>query len=196
MQLRGRSARTALACALIYGAAMGCSDARPIQILYSAIKLPLLLSVTFVFCLPSFFVINTVVGVRQDFLRVLRALLASQASITVALCSFAPLTLFWYLSTGNHELHILFNVIAFGVASVAGQVVLRRHYAPLTASAPVHTKLLKLWLIVFSFVGIQAAWVLRPFIGDPTRGTQFMRDDPWTNAYVWLARMIGRVIFS
>lgn len=181
---------------VMYGAAMGCSGARPHQIVYSAMKLPLLLAVAFLISLPSFFVINTVVGVRHDFGRVVSALLASQAVLTVTLCSLAPLTVFWYASSRNHEWNLLFNGIVFAIASGAGQIVLRRHYAPLIAEAPVHARLLKLWLLIYAVVGIQTAWVLRPFIGDPTRATQFLRDDPWTNAYVWLARMIGRTIFS
>ncbi|CAN5367296.1 hypothetical protein BH09PLA1_BH09PLA1_31400 [soil metagenome] len=179
---------------------MGCSGhvlfARPIQVLYSAVKLPLLLVVTFAISLPSFFVINSIVGVRRDFARVVQALLASQAVLAMVLCSFAPLTAFWYLSSDDHESHILFNAIVFAFASVAGQIVLRRRYAPLTAAAPVHGRLMRVWLFVYAFVGIQLAWVLRPFVGDPGRATQFLRDDPWTNAYVWLARMIARVLFA
>jgi hypothetical protein len=194
------SAGVILLSALIYGAAMGSSGeilfSRPLQVLYSAIKLPLLMAMVFAISLPSFFVINTVVGVRADFTRVLRALIASQAALTITLCSFSPLTLFSYLCTDDHELHILFNAIVFLIASLAGDFVLRQHYTPLIARTPIHARLMKLWLIIYAFVGIQAAWVLRPFVGDPTRATQFLRDDPWTNAYVWLARMIGRVIFS
>ena len=186
--------RSTLLCAFIYGAAMGCSQLRGMQIVYSAIKLPLLLSVTFLVSLPSFFVINTVAGVREDFRSVLRALLDAQAWLTLSLCSLAPFTLLWYVSVLDHELHILFNAAALLIASAAGQIVLRRHYAPLIARAPVHARLMKLWLIVYAFVGIQMAWVLRPFVGDPSRPTQFLRDDPWTNAYVWLARMIARVL--
>src|SRR4051812_13844537 len=83
-----RSVRHAIiviaAAALTYGGAMGSSGdmlfSRPLQVVYSAIKLPMLLGATFVISLPSFFVINSVVGVRGDFARVLRALLASQAA--------------------------------------------------------------------------------------------------------------------
>ena len=184
-----------LLCALTSGAVMGCSDLRPLQILYSAIKLPLLLVATFAIAVPSFIVINTVAGVRRDLGRVLRALIESQVWLTFALCSLSPLTLLWYASTADHDMHIVFNAGVIGIASVAGQVVLRRRYAPLILIAPIHARLMKLWLALYAFVGIQAAWVLRPFVGDPTRATQFLRDDPWTNAYVWVGRMVGRVLF-
>jgi hypothetical protein len=182
-------------CGLSYGAAMGSSNGRSLQVLFSAIKLPLLLGVTFVVSLPSFFVINSVLGVRGDFARVLRGLIASQACLTITLCSFAPVTVFWYVCSTDHEMNLMFNAIVFAIASVAGQVVLKRHYAPLIAANRMHARLMKLWLVIYAFVGIQMAWVLRPFVGDPSRGTQFLRDDPWTNAYVWIARMIGRLMF-
>ncbi len=192
----GMSVRIALVCSVVYGAAMGSSDLRALQIVYSAIKLPLLLAVTFAIALPSFFVINSIAGVRDDFPRVLRALTNSQSWMTCALLSLAPLVLLGYVSTAGHELHILFNGIAFAIAIIAGGFALRRNYAPLIGRAPSHARLLKLWLVLYSFVGIQAAWVLRPFVGDPARATQFLRDDPWTNAYVWIARMVGRVILA
>jgi hypothetical protein len=191
---RRRQIAWALLTAVVYGIAMGASDARPLQMCYSALKLPLLLGVTFLISLPSFYVINSIAGVGRDFGRVVSGLLASQAVLTVVLCSFAPVTVFWYASSPGHEWNLLFNAMLFATASVAGQFALRRHYAPLIASAPVHVRLMKVWLLVYAFVGIQIAWVLRPFVGDPSRPTQFLRDDPWTNAYVWVARMVGRVL--
>jgi hypothetical protein len=187
-----------LAAALFYGAVMGTSGnviaGRPLQILYSAIKLPLLLATAFAIGIPSFFILNTLLGVREDFGQVLRALATSGAAFTISLASLAPLTLLWYISTRNHELHILFNAAMFALASVGSQSLLRQHYARLILRSRTHAWLLKLWLFIYAFVGIQAGWVLRPFIGDPGRATQFLRDDPWTNAYVWLARTMWKVI--
>src|SRR4051812_28195488 len=69
-------------CGLWYGAVMGTfggvRDGRWLQVVYSSLKVPVLLLVTFGVSLPSFFVINTLAGVREDFVRVLRALVATQ----------------------------------------------------------------------------------------------------------------------
>ena len=46
------------------------------------------------------------------------------------------------------------------------------------------------WLVLYVFVAIQAAWVLRPFVGRPDLPSQFLRDDPWSNAYVVVARYV------
>ena len=70
---------------LFYGAVMGCyggfTGARLRQPLYSGLKVPLLLLVTFCLSLPSFYVLNLLLGVGGDFAESLRALIASQAGL-------------------------------------------------------------------------------------------------------------------
>ena len=87
---------------------------------------------------------------------------------------------------------IVFNAVMFAVASAAAQAVLRRLYRPLIARDPRHRRLLRAWVIVYAFVGIQMGWVLRPFIGDPSKPTQFFRDGAWGNAYVEVAKQAWR----
>lgn len=183
---------------VLYGAVMGTfggvQGQRALQLLYSGVKVPLLLLVTFALSLPSFFVINTLLGVRADFAAVLRALVAAQAAVTIVLASFAPFTALWYASSGAYRPAILFNAVMFGVASVAAQGLLRRWYAPLIARNPRHRLLLRVWLVIYAFVGVQMAWVLRPFIGDPSQPTRFFRSGAWGNAYVEVARMVVEVL--
>jgi hypothetical protein len=133
-------------CGLFYGAVMGSysglTPSRLHQLLYSGVKVPLLLLATFSLCLPSFFVVNTVAGLREDFGQVLRALVATQSCITVVLAGLAPITAFWYLSCDDYRLAILFNGLMFGVASVSAQIVVRRYYGPLVRRSRRHRQLL------------------------------------------------------
>jgi hypothetical protein len=46
------------------------------------------------------------------------------------------------------------------------------------------------WLFTCSFIAVQMAWVLRPFIGSPSMTPQFFRQEAWSNAYIALARII------
>jgi hypothetical protein len=178
----------------VYGAVMGSfsgvTGERIWQVLFSALKVPFLLIATFMLSVPSFFVINTLFGLRSDFLYSLRALLATQAALTIILSSFAPFTALWYVSFSNYQGAILFNTLMFGCASFTAQWVLRRLYKPLIIRNRRHNMLLKLWLVIYAFVGIQMAWVLRPFIGSPNMPIQFFRQDAWGNAYVRLANII------
>ncbi len=183
---------------IVYGAVMGSFGGvfgqRFWQVVFSAIKVPLLLMGTFALSLPSFFVVNTLLGLRSDFSYSLRALLATQAGLTIILTSFAPFTLLWYVSFSNYQGAILFNTLMFGSASFAAQWVLRRFYEPLIERDPRHRMLLRAWLVIYAFVGIQMAWVLRPFVGNPNMPTQFLRQDVWGNAYVRLVNIIWTFI--
>ena len=183
---------------LFYGAVMGTFGGvrgeRAYQLLYSGVKVPLLLLVTFALSLPSFFVLNTLLGVRADFAAALRALVSTQAVLTIVLASCAPFTALWYASSGAYRPAILFNAAMFGVASFAAQASLRRWYAPLVARNPRHRLLLRVWLVIYAFVGVQMAWVLRPFVGAPNAPTRFFREGAWGNAYVEIANMVVEVI--
>jgi len=179
---------------ITYGAVMGSFGGvlgeRFRQVVFSAVKVPLLLLGTFALSLPSFFVVNTLFGLRSDFSHSLRALLATQAGLTIILASFAPFTVVWYASCSDYQGAILFNTLMFGCASIVAQWLLRRFYEPLIRRSARHRVLLRAWLVIYAFVGIQMAWVLRPFIGYPDAPTQFFRQDAWGNAYVSLAHIL------
>lgn len=204
--LRGRTVaspgRLWLACVigggLWYGAVMGSyggwSGDRLWQVVYSAIKVPLLLGATFLLTLPSFFVLNSLLGLRADFPEVLRAVVATQAAAAVILAALAPYTAVWYFTSAGYEEAILFNALIFGVASVAGQWLLRRYYRPLIARNPRHRVLFRGWLALYGFVGIQMGWVLRPFIGQIGEPTTFFRSEAWGNAYVKVVELVLDVL--
>jgi len=88
----------------------------------------------------------------------------------------------------------LFNLGMFGAASFTGQAVLRRCYRPLVARRKAHRVVMWSWLGVYAFVGVQMGWVLRPFLGKVGGPTQFFRDEPFSNAYVVVLRIVGRVL--
>jgi hypothetical protein len=178
----------------VMGAYGGLDADRPWQMLYSGVKVPLLLTAAFGLSLPTFFVLNTLFGLRSDFPRVVLALASTQAGLTVVLASLAPITAFVYVSGIGYHPAILFNALMFAVASVSAQGILRREYSDLVARNPAHRTMLRAWLVVYVFVGIQMGWVLRPFIGAPNRPVQFFREDSWSNAYIAVISIIWRVL--
>jgi len=183
-------------CGLFYGAVMGAysglEPGRFQQLLFSGVKVIFLLLISFVLCLPSFFVLNLIAGVADDFPEVLRALISTQSCITVVLACLGPFTALWYLSCSDYQLAVLFNGLMFAVASASAQVVVRRYYGPLIRRSARHRQLRFAWFFLYVFVGIQMAWVLRPFISDPKLPVSFLRREAWGNAYV----MVGGLIAS
>jgi hypothetical protein len=184
-----------IAFGMIYGLVMGSyAGGRILQMLYSGMKVPLLLAATFALSLPSFFVINTLFGLRQDFAASVRALVATQAGLTIILASFAPFTALWYVSFGSYDAAKMFNLAMFGIASIAAQRLLQKFYRPLVERDERHRALRRIWLVIYAFIGIQMGWVLRPFIGAPEAPTQFFRDEAWGNAYVEVAETLWRLV--
>jgi hypothetical protein len=200
--LRGRAVEPpwglVVFCGLAYGAVMGSFGGlggdRAWMVAFAAIKVPLLLVATLALSLPSFFVLNTLVGVRADFAEAVRAVVTSQAGLAILLVALAPLTMFWYASSADYRAAILFNAGMFAVASFGAQVMLRRSYRPLVARDRRHRAMLRAWIVIYAFVGIQLGWSLRPFVGDPDQPARFFRGGEWENAYVVVARMIWEVI--
>jgi len=186
----------------VYGAAMGlyrgvsALSQWELQMLYSAIKAPILLVGSFIVSLPSFYVFSTLLGLRDDFGAAVRALVAAQAALAITLASLAPLTLLFYFSSANYQQALVFNGMMFAVASLAGQWLLRGHFRPLIARNPRHRQLLVAWAVAYVFVAIQLAWLLRPFIGSRGAEVRFLRPEAWDNAYVVVVRLVWNVLFG
>ncbi len=178
----------------VMGAFGGFTDDRPLQMIYSGAKVPILIVLTGALAMPSFFVLNSLLGLRSDFGEVMHALAITQSAVAVVLASLAPYTALWYASTRDYQEATLFNAVMFAVASLAAQWVLRRRYVPLIARNPAHRVMLRVWLVMYAFVGIQMGWVLRPFIGQPDQPVTFFREDAWGNAYVVILETAWNVL--
>jgi hypothetical protein len=186
---------------IVYGMVMGSFRALAAQpqwlrqIAYTALKVPLLLSLSFVISLPSFYVLNSIVGLRRDFAQAIRALVAAQAGLAIVLASLAPLTLTWYASSSVHREALVFNGAMFAVASFTAQWLVRGYYRPLVERNSRHRWLLWCWLGVYTAVAIQMAWLMRPFLGAPGENVEFVRTEAWDNAYVVVLRLVWKTLF-
>lgn len=173
-----------------YGVVMGLWNLRPMQALYSGLKVPLLIAGTTLLVVPSSYVLHALLGLREDFPAAARAVLAAQGTLAVTLLALAPVTGLAYLSTSHHVHATTFNGVVFLVASLMGQVTLTRHYRALIQRNPRHRITRAAWFVVYVFVAIQLAWVLRPFIGQRELEVRFLRADALGNAYVEITRRL------
>jgi len=48
-------------------------------------------------------------------------------------------------------------------------------------------------ILAYAFVGIQMAWLLRPFVGAPNTPVRFFREEAWGNAYVVVVKLLLEV---
>jgi hypothetical protein len=185
--------RTVLWAGATYGAFMGsyaCDSLDRLKMVtYAALKVPLLIFSTTAICLPGFFVFNTVAGLRAAFARSVRAIAAGQAASAIALASLAPFARFAYASGIEYRRALALHSVLFAVATAAGHAVLVRHYRRLIEEEPRHRAMLRLWVTLYAFVGMQMGWTLRPFLGTRDMPVTFFRDEPFSNAYIVIAQL-------
>jgi hypothetical protein len=203
--IRRASFRLLAECSLIiligagvYGATLGLWRA-PLQSVYTAIKLPLLLFLT---CIGNGAIngmLAQILGSGFSFKQTALAILMSFAIAAIILGSFAPITLFvWFnappLESTNailgHSVMLLTHVFAIAVAGMIANRRLLGLLRKVSGSASTARAVLFCWLAGNLFLGAQLAWNLRPFIGSPALAVQFLRDDPLRGNFyeaVWRA---------
>ena len=183
----------------LYGLVMGALGGRILGGVYSASKVPVLVLGATALCLPSFFVVNAVLGLRADFRAALRGILAAQGTVAVCLGGLAPVLLLFYVSRVSYPVALLLNGGLFAVASFAGQCTLRRHYAVLIERNGRHRIALTAWFALYVFVSIKLGWMLRPFIGDPSLPLEYLRaeqwmENPYANLFWTAAALAWRIL--
>jgi hypothetical protein len=155
----------------IYGAVMGASTSL-LQAASSFIKLPFLFLATLIICTPSLHFFNILFGSRQTLLQTITLILTAMTTTSVLLLSFAPVTLFFLLTSSEYQFFKLLNVFFFALSGVMGIAFLRQRLGAHAAydnpeGANARRKIFILWVILYGFVGSQMAWTLRPFMGIP-----------------------------
>ena len=169
---------TLVALSALYGAAAG-AYASPAQALSSALKLPFLFLGTLAICFPGFFVIQVLVGSRLRLAQVLALVLGALALSMILLAAVVPITLFFLCTGANYYFLTLLHVLLVLGAGLLGMVVLHDGLAFACEKRGIYPKkamtIMKVWAVLFAFVGIQMAWNLQPFVGDRGRPFQLFR---------------------
>ncbi|NJN59241.1 MAG: actin-binding WH2 domain-containing protein [Leptolyngbyaceae cyanobacterium SL_5_9] len=177
-----------LAC---YGIIIGLSSSWE-QAIASAIKLPALYLITLLICLPTLYFFDVISGSTRTFGQYLALLLASTSVISVMLCAFAPITLFFHLSINDYVFFKLINVLIFAFTGFLG---INFFYKGMMAIAtfdpelsPHHTSIMRGWLVLYGFVGSQLGWSLRPFFGAPNQPFSLFREQE-SNFYLHVLKV-------
>jgi hypothetical protein len=175
-----------------------------LQLLSTALKVPLLFLLTLIVTLPSLYVLSALARSRLSFTHTVRLLLAAVTVNLALLASFGPVTGFFTLSTESYPFMILLNVGFFTVSGIVGLVFLRKALDVVfegEAPAPVpppgqppgadsvairasHSatrrdpaaRVFSGWTLIYAVVGAQMGWILRPFIGAPSEPFQWFRE--------------------
>jgi hypothetical protein len=179
----------------VYGAIIGSSHSFA-QAVSSAVKLPALYLITLIICFPTLYFFNVLFGSKKTFGQHFAMLLTSVSVISVLLFSFAPITLFFLISSSNYQFYKLLNVAVFAITGFIGIKFLYQGMRLMTQedTEGVETRMsvLRFWLILYAFVGTQLAWTLRPFFGSPKVPFELFRHLQG-NFYLDIAQAIGEI---
>ncbi|MCL4487733.1 MAG: actin-binding WH2 domain-containing protein [Chloroflexi bacterium] len=181
----------------LYGAVLGSTHSLW-QALSSGFKLPLLFLATLIICAPTLYFFNLIFGSNQSLSQNVALMLTAITVTAVVLLSFAPIVLFFLLTSSNYQFFKLLNVGVFTVAGIIGVLFLvqgmRTVSASGTAGANARLMVVRLWIVVYAFVGSQVAWTLRPFIGAPSMKFELFRQlggNFYTNIFASLGEILG-----
>jgi hypothetical protein len=173
----------------LFGAAVGSWRA-PLQSLYTALKLPLILLLTSLGNGLLNAMLAPLLGANLSLRQSLLALLMSFTIAAAILGAFSPLLYFLIWNTpplaagastnaSAHSLVLLCETGIIAFAGIAANVRLLQLLRELSGSAGAARKVLFAWLAGNLLLGSQLAWNLRPFVGSPGLPVQFLRDDPF-----------------
>lgn len=183
----------------LYGAVLGSTHSLW-QALSSAVKLPILFMATLIVCAPTLYFFNVLFGSNQSITQNIALILTAISVTAVILLSFAPITMFFLLTTSHYQFFKLLNVAVFAIAGVAGVVFLGQGMRVVAGAEGEGRRarrwLLYLWILVYAFVGSQMAWTLRPFIGAPSMGFELFRQlggNFYTNIFASIGEILGFV---
>lgn len=180
----------------LYGAVMGSTHSLW-QALSSAAKLPILFLATLFICAPTLYFFNVLFGSNQSLTQNVALILTAITVTAVLLLSFAPIILFFLLTTSQYQFFKLLNVAIFAISGVMGVLFLSqgmRIVANDAAGDAARRRVLRLWMVLYAFVGSQLAWTIRPFIGAPSIPFELFRQlggNFYTNIFASLGEILG-----
>jgi len=188
---------SSIAFLALYGAVMGSTHSLW-QALSSAVKLPVLFLATLIVCAPTLYFFNLIFGSHQSLSQNIALMLTAITVTAVVLLSFAPIVLFFLLTSSNYQFFKLLNVGVFSVAGLIGVLFLAQSMRVVAATGTegvgARLMVVRLWILVYAFVGSQVAWTLRPFVGAPSMQFELFRQlggNFYTNIFASIGEVFG-----
>jgi hypothetical protein len=184
----------------LYGAVLGSTHSAW-QMLSSALKLPILFLATLIICSPTLYFFNVLFGSNQSLTQNVALILTAITVTSVLLLSFAPIVVFFLLTTSNYQFYKLLNVAIFTVCGIVGVTFLSQGIRIVSSAGKEGTQARRVvvwtWIIVYAFVGSQLAWTLRPFVGAPSMDFELFRQlggNFYTNIFASIGEILGFVV--
>jgi hypothetical protein len=181
----------------LYGAVLGSTHSLW-QALSSAAKVPILFIATLVVCSPTLYFFNVLFGSNQSLTQNVALILTAITVTAVLLLSFTPIILFFLLTTSGYQFFKLLNVGICAASGWMGVLFLSQGMKIVAAGgkegASARANVVRLWILLYAFVGSQMAWTLRPFIGAPSMKFELFRQlggNFYSNLFASIGELLG-----
>jgi hypothetical protein len=152
----------------IYGIVMGSYNG-VLQSLVTGIKIPCLIFLSLIICFPALYVIQYMIGSTMNIYQMTNIILSGFIVFTTIALSFAPIVIFFMITSDNYSFLKLLHVAIF---SFSGLFTVKTIIDGLSYSCEkkniypkLGMKIFKIWVVILAFVSSQLAWNLRPFVG-------------------------------
>ncbi len=188
---------TSFLCLAAYGCVVGVAHS-PSQALSSAIKMPILFVGAGLASLLPLYFFALVLGTPLRLAQVAAVILAGISVTAFLLLGLTPVTLIFVLSSHNYSFFQLLTVASVAVCGCIGAWYLWRGMLGVNlvndrGSANGRRALLKIWFVLYAFLGSQMAWRLSPFVGDPTQPFVWLQPSR-DNLYVDVIHALERTV--
>ena len=150
------------------------------QALTGAIKLPAFYLLTLMICFPTLFFFNVLFGSRSSITTAFCRITHSVSVISVLFLALHQSLYSFLITTPNsYQFFKILNVLIFGITGSFGVKFLYDGMQLLSQQDEVgkgtRTTILRSWLLLYGFVGMQLGWFLRPFFGAPDTKFELFR---------------------
>lgn len=175
-------------CTGLYGLVMGSYHSWQ-QSLSSFFKVPLLYLLTLFVCIPTLHFAGLFLGSGISFFQSVSIMLLGIATNSAFLLGFTTISVFFYITGSDYRFLLLMHVLFFAVGGIAGLISINRSYNFLSARLDGSLKkngthLLRIWMLLYMFVGTQMAYILSPFVGKDE--TFYLFHHPKGNFYTYV----------
>jgi len=186
-----------LVMSAIYGATMGIYGGGW-QILYSAIKVPMLLLISLYVTVPSYYVLYSLLGGKRNIGQTFMLLLFGFTIMSTVLIAFVPVNLFFIFTSPKsfetHNFTALLNIAIFTLGGFFALTYFVKGAKTLYHGSSENWKpAFILGSIILMFVGTQLAWVLRPFFNYYEQFIRPVEGNFYTAVVNLLMRSIGEI---
>lgn len=130
-----------------------------------ALKMPLLFLVTTAITTPLLFSFNLFLGARLNIQQAITILLVGSYEMSLTLISLGPILLLFVVSSQGQMFVNIINILFVIIAVSMGLGLIWRaiSYFIKRNQSPTHTLVVKIWIGIYAFVGLQLAWAVQIF---------------------------------